>query len=243
MTDNLLDNLEVKDPTSYLNELVGEGKKFKDLEALAHGKHQSDVYVKTLERQLDQLKSDYSEARNELSSRTKFEELADRLTANRQPSYEQPAEHKKPEISMDQLKTIVANEIKETETLRKQEENFKFVQSKLSEIFGADNVESKLKEIGLDGVSAAQMAKLNPQLVLKALGVDSKPVQPGFQPPPKNTSGFTPEIKKERTWSYYQELYKTDPKLKFDAKTNVQMQKDYVALGAKFEDGDFHKFG
>jgi hypothetical protein len=242
MTDNLLDNIQIEDPTNYLNELVGEGKKFKDLESLAQGKYQSDVYIKTLERQLDQIKSDYAEARNELSSRAKFAELADKLTANRQPSYEQP-EPKNPEINLEQLETIVANKIKETETLRKQEENFKLVQSKLSEYFGANNVETKLKEVGLDGKSAAAIAKTAPELVLKALGVNQVPQQPGFQPPPKTTSGFNQQPKQERTWAYYQEMFKADPKLKYDSKTNVQMQKDYIELGAKFEDGDFHRFG
>lgn len=238
MTEDLL---EVNDPASYLNELVGEGKKFKDLEALAYGKHQSDSYIKTLERQLDQLKSDYSEARSELKSRAKFEELADRLVRPREQIYEPKAEVK-PEIDMNQLKSLISEELKATETQKKQEENLKLVRSKLSEAFG-DKLESKLEEIGLDGKTAAQVARLNPQLVLKALGVtDQKPVEPGFRPPPHN-AGFNQKPEQQRTWAYYQELRKTNPKLFYDAKTNVQMQKDYQALGQAFEDGDFHRFG
>lgn len=238
MTDNLLD--DIKDPTSYLNDLVGEGKKFKDLESLAYGKHQSDVYIKTLERQLDQLKSDYSEARSELQSRAKFEELADRLARPREPVQERT--EPKPEIDMSKLKDLIASQLQETEVTRKQEENFNLVKTKLTEAFGADNLDSKLKEVGLDGQSAAQIAKLNPQLVLKALGVDKPTQQQPFQAPPRN-AGFNQSPPQERTWAYYQEMFKKDPKLRYDNKTNIQMQKDYIQLGSKFEDGDFHRFG
>ena len=239
MADSLIDS-DIKDPTSYLNDLVGEGKKFKDLEALAYGKHQSDVYVKTLERQLDQLKSDFAEARTELQSRAKFEELADRLARPREP-VEQRTEPK-PEIDTNQLQSLISKTLQEAEAAKKQQENLNLVKEKLSAAFGAEHVESKLKEIGLDGQQGAQIAKLNPQLVLKALGIDKPPVEPGFQPPPRN-AGFNQKPEQKRTWSYYQELMKADPKLKYDSKTNVQMQKDYIALGSAFEDGDFHRFG
>lgn len=237
MTDSLLP--ELNEPASYLNDLVGEGKKFKDLEALAYGKHQSDVYVKTLERQLDQLKSDYTEARSELQSRAKFEELADRLARPREP-VEQRTEPK-PEIDYNQIRSLISKELQETEAKKRELENFNMVRDKLSATFGAEHVESKLKEVGLDGPTGAQIAKLNPQLVLKALGVDRAP-EPGFQAPPRN-AGFNQKPEQKRTWAYYQEMFKTNPKLKYDSKTNVQMQKDYVALGQAFEDGDFHRFG
>src|SRR5437899_420797 len=239
MNEDILNN-EIKDPANYLNELVGEGRKFKDLEGLARGKHESDVYIKTLERQLDQMKSDYTEARNELTARAKFEELADRFQARRDPPVE-PAT--KPELNIDQLRSLIAGEIKETQTQQKQEENFKMVQGKLAETFG-ENLESKLKEVGLDGKSAAALAKTNPDFVLKAFGIGQQPVQPGFQPPPRNV-GVNHPPEPERTWSYYQNLF-SDPKkahLKFDKATNVQMQKDYIRLGSKFEDGDFNRFG
>jgi chaperonin cofactor prefoldin len=239
LTDNLL-TPEVKDPTEYLTELVGEGKKFKDLESLARGKHESDVYIKTLERQMDQLKEDYTEVRNELQARARFEELADRVKAKQtEPHVKQP-ESRKPEITEDQIETIVSKKLQETETLRKQKENLEMVRARLAEY--GDGLENKLKEVGLTGESAAQIAKSNPDLVLKALGVD-KPKDQGFTPPPKNTTGFTPQPEQKRTWSYYQDLYKANPSLKYDRNTNVQMQKDYVALGNAFEDGDFHRFG
>jgi len=70
------------------------------------------------------------------------------------------------------------------------------------------------------------------------------PVQrENFQSPPRSdnrTGSFTPQGPKERTWAYYQELKKTNPKVYYDPKTQVQMHHDAVALEEKFKDGDFN---
>jgi hypothetical protein len=61
--NNLLDQSNSQ-PTldenkNYYEELVGEGKKFKDEKELAKGKWIADEYVKTLERSLDEMRNDY----------------------------------------------------------------------------------------------------------------------------------------------------------------------------------------
>lgn len=245
MTDNLLNSEDdaVLDPSkNYLTELVGEGKKFKTHEDLAYGKAQSDSYIKILERQLDQLKADYEEVRIEATSRARVEELVNKLN---NPSPLQPTvtnDQTKPEIDMHEIESLVSRKIQETEIQKRHKENLDMVKTELSKRFG-DNLEHHLKEVGLDGESAAQLAKVNPQLVLKALGVD-KTSQPYNTAPPRNTSVASPNrAAPQRTWSYYQELMKANPSLKYDSKTNTQMQKDYAALGQAFEDGDFHRFG
>jgi hypothetical protein len=42
------------------------------------------------------------------------------------------------------------------------------------------------------------------------------------------------EAQNKRTWAYYQELKKTNPKLYLDPKISVQMDKDAIALGDAF---------
>jgi len=245
MTDSLVDDKGTDSPAldqsvNYLAELVGEGKKFKTAEELAYGKAHSDAYIKILERQLDQYKTDYVDAKNEIAARAKFEEMIDRLNQPKVANQDNPGT--KPEINMAEIETLVSKKIQETELEKRQRENLDMVKAKLNERFG-NNLENHLKEIGLDGPSAAQLAKNNPQLVLKALGVDSRPQEPGYSPPPRNSSGFTPKPEQKRTWAYYQDLFTKQPSLRLDNKTNVQMQKDYIALGTAFEDGDFNRFG
>lgn len=241
MTENLLsgsDNTTLDPNKNYLEELVGEGRKFKDNETLARSKFESDMYVKLLEKKLDQREADYKLALENNISKAEFDKLLEKL--NTSSSTQPPVnDTKKPEINMDQLDSLVSNKLKEFEDSRKQAMNYQMVKDKLAERFGT-NLESHLTELGLSGESAAQLAKTNPDLLLKALGVDQKQGQPGYQAPPRNTSGFTPKPAQKRTWSYYQELKSKNPKLYSDRKTNIQMQKDYIDLGSAFEDGDFH---
>lgn len=243
MTDSLLtgtDSNQLDPEKSYLEQLVGDGRKFKDQEALARGKYEADVYVKTLERKLDQVTTDYLEAKENAISKVEFEQLLNKLSSGEKPIV--PDVQKKPEVDLSQLDSLVDNRLKAFENTKKQEENYRMVKTKLAETFGS-NLENHLSELGISGEEAAQLAKTNPNLLLKALGVDQQPKQPGFQAPPRNTSGFTPKPAQKRTWSYYQDLKNKNPNLWLDPKINVQMQKDHIELGAAFEDGDFNRFG
>lgn len=246
MTETLLDksddSLALDPEKDYYLELVGDGKKFKDNKALAYSKMHADLAISLKDRQLDQMRADLESARAEAAARARVEDLVKQLN---NPNPKQPEvinDTTKPEINMTEIETLVSKKIQETETQKRQKENLDMVKAELSKRFG-DNLEYHLKEVGLDGESAAQLAKVNPQLVLKALGVDKQP-EPGFNAPPRNTSVASPnKATPKRSWQYYQDLFKANPSLKYDPKTNTQMQKDYAALGQAFEDGDFHRFG
>lgn len=242
--DNLLAGLDQQPQIdNYFNELVGEGKKFKDTESLAKGKYEADTYIKTLEHKLDTTMADWAKEREEYNTRAKLQDLVDQLS--RQQPQDQltppPVQGEKPSLDLTQIKSLVSEEMSQIEKQRRQKENFDRVQKTLKDRFGS-SLNDRLQEIGLDGTSAAQIAKDNPDLLLRALGTNQQQ-SPGFQAPPRNSSGFTPQPPQKRTWSYYQELRKKNPNLYYDPKTNVQMQKDYIALGTAFEDGDFKQFG
>jgi hypothetical protein len=247
MTDSLIednDNPGLDPEKDYYNDLVGEGKKFRDNKALAYSKMNADLTIKIKDRMLDDMRRDLEQARIEAASRARVEDL---LTKINNPSPIAPkvtTDETKPEINMTELESLVDKRIQQTAIQSKQQENLNMVKSELTKRFG-DNLDNKLKEVGLDGESAAQLAKVNPQLVLKALGVERQP-EGTFSAPPRNTPlNSTTRAPEQRTWSYYQKLF-SDPKnahLKYDPKINTQMQKDYIAIGQAFEDGDFKRFG
>src|SRR6266481_1011956 len=245
MTENLLetsdDSLALDPEKDYQPELIGEGKKYKDTKALAYAQMHAGLAIKMKDRQLDEMRADLQSARAEAAARARLEELVEKLNKPSSITPQVTTEQNKPEINMDDIDSRIMNRIQQTETDRRQKENLDMVKAELAKRFG-NNLESHLKEVGLDGESAAQLAKVNPQLVLKALGVDKTP-EGTFNAPPRNTSVNTPNRNvPQRTWAYYQELFKTNPRLKYDPRTNTQMQKDYAALGQTFEDGDFNRF-
>jgi len=258
MTDNLLDPNSTQDDQidpakNYLQELVGEGKKFRTPEELARGKAESDAYIKTLERGRDELRQDYLKMREENVARAKLEELIGQLESKQQhqdssADTTRPDEKNiQPQWDSKQIESLVSSKIQEHELTRKQEQNFNMVRSKLQERYG-NNYQSILKQqidgLGLTEDFVNNLARQHPSVLFKTLDLDTQ-VQPNnFQAPPKSsdnrTSSFTPQGPKERTWSYYQELKKANPKAYYDPKTQVQMHHDAIALKEKFEDGDFH---
>jgi hypothetical protein len=245
LTDNLLAASETPDVgytidpnRPYLDQLVGENAKFKDQESLARSKYESDTYIKILERQLDQTKTEWQRDREENNTRAKLQDLLDKLQNNLNNAPTPAISENKP-FDLTQIDTLVSSKLEEREKSRKEQDNLNRVKKELTEKFG-NKLNDRLQEIGLDGESAAEIAKKNPDLILKALATQS---QQGFQAPPRNSSGFTPNPPQKRTWAYYQEMFKKDPKLYYDNKLNTQMQKDYIELGIAFEDGDFKRFG
>lgn len=250
---NLLeeDNEPQIDPNKdYLSELVGEGKKFKTNQDLAKGKVYGDAHSKTLEKKLDQLREDYLKLDTDYKAREKLEELIGQLNKPVQPplSNNQPIvnDDKKPEIDAKQIESLIDTQIKKNKILDKESENFNKAKDRLREAFGS-NYQTSLNEriedleLTVDDVNA--MARKSPEAFARMLGIDKPAQKDGFQTPPRSSvrnDNFSPKGGPKRTWSYYQDLKKSNPKLYYDPKINIQMEKDYLALGEAFEDGDFH---
>ena len=232
----------------YEQELVGEGKKFKSTKDLARGKYEADLYVNTLTRQMDELRSDYLKLREDYTARAKLEELIGQLEAKQSQQHnnsEQPQAKEvkdKPGIDPTELKSLVSSSIQEYELTRKQTENFNKVKDRLQEQFG-DNYQTVLKqqiaELGLSEEDVNALARKSPNAFFKTIGMDQQAPNQPFQSPltsSQKPETFRPKGKDKRTWSYYQDLKKTSPNLYLDPKTNVQMHNDAMELGEAFFD-------
>lgn len=257
MDQTLLDGLVTEstvDPNKdYLADLVGEGKKFKTDKELARGKYESDLYIKTLEKKQDELRADYLKLREDYTARAKLEDLVDQLASKpvQQPLSEPPiAEVKdKPGYDPKEIESLVSNKIQEYELTKKQTDNFNTVRSRLREQFGdkyQDVLKQQIQDLGLSEEDVNALARKSPTAFFKTIGIDKPEQQQTFQTPPASSvrsDSFAPKGASKRTWNYYQEMKKNNPKQYYDPKTNVQMHNDYIALGKEFEDGDFGAFG
>lgn len=251
MTDTLLAD---KQPINYDEYIPGENKKFKDLETLARSKYESDLYVKTLEKQKDELRNDYLTLKADYEARAKLEELLDQYRSEppkRDDTHEEPPVKNVNERPYDpnELKEAARKEILEIRQAEKEQANFNLVEEKLTERYGKDYptvLKKQIQDLDLTSDYVDRLARQSPKAFFKTLGLDEPPQTENFQAPPRSnqrSDNFKPTGAKKRTWSYYQELKKSDPKLYFDPKTAVQMHDDAVELGTAFEDGDFHRYG
>lgn len=228
------------DSKDYFEELVGDGKKFKDAQALAKGKAESDAFIESLKREQAQLRDEYMRLREEYNAVPRLQELVDQLSNTQLPPSDNnpPNDGIPPAIKPEDIEELVSKKISESKTKDIEESNFRSVQTKLRERFG-DNypniLKSQREELGLTEDFVNDLARRHPAVFFKTFGLDSQNNKDLFQAPPpsSNRTPFAPSNKK-RDWNYYEEMRVKQPTTYWDPKTQVQLHKDYAEQGDAF---------
>lgn len=246
MTDLFKDPQDQEDldtTKNFLEELVGEGKKFKTEQDLARGKVEADRFIA-------QLQGEIAGIRQELTTRLTLEQFMDKMnikdgagapSQNGSDNQEDRSGGEK-QLSLEDIQRLIDEGVTKKETQRAQERNLEFVQQKLVESFGNEYV-SKLKatsqETGLSEQALQNMAKESPKAFLKLVGAtetrQQSPANSLFTPPAnqaRNPSGFQPTG--EKTKSYYDELKKRNAAEYWSPTVQNQMHKDAQRLGERF---------
>lgn len=241
MTESLVDGNP--EPQNYLAELVGEGKKFKDAEALARGKYEADRFIEIKNKQFDDLREDYLRLMDESKNRAKLEDLITQLEGKQivDPEPQKPMIPNEPTLKPEDIESLVDKRITETERARQQQSNFNVVKAKLEERFGdnyASHVRERVKELGLTADELNDLARRSPNAAINALGLNAQPS--GFQNQPVSSVTRKPAQGSQKTWQYYQEMKRTNPKLYTDPKITNEMIQQAETLGDAFYDGDFY---
>lgn len=248
MTEGLLaTNTQPTDQGESTSKLVGPGKKFATYELLETAKENSDAYIKVLESQMDRLREDFLKERSENQLRARVDDLMSnqpQLASSAQPQANEVTQ--KP-VDTRQIEALVDNRVRQMDTERRKTENLNLVRAQLQEQYGAEYakvLDSKMKELDLSPDQVNELAKTAPKAFMNTMGLNQQRQQEGFQTPPRNSTrseSFKPQGEPKRSWSYYEDLYKKDPRAFYDPQTNVQMVKDAIALGDSFNDGTFER--
>lgn len=241
-------NEDTLDPSkNYLEELVGDGKKFKTPEELAKGKFYADTQINILTKKLDEMRADYMALREDNAAKDKLDDLLKKIENERNNMSDKlpDTDEDKSGLKIEDVKSLFQQEYSTAKTREKEDANFNYIQSKLKEVHGKNAQEflsEQMQNLGLNKETINDMARKQPKFLERALGLDQPKRNENFQAPPFSSlrNEFSPSGGPKRTWSYYQELRKTKPDLYHDPKTNIQMQKDAIELGEAFMDGDFN---
>src|SRR5262245_42940262 len=146
---SLLDNQIVEDNfdenKDYLEELVGDGKKFKDLAALAKGKAHSDHYITQKERQYDALYADYLELKKQSETTAKLQELIDRFENTPKEDTNTSSGNLENQFDPSEIDSLLERKLSEAKVRERREANRKEVESKLIERYG-NNYKSALRQ-------------------------------------------------------------------------------------------------
>ncbi len=254
---NILDNTNQNnqpqiDPNKdYLEELVGEGRKFKTNTELARGKAESDLYIEHMKARMDELRQDYTKLHEEYNAGPKLKETLDQymqeLKQSQGATLPSGQEDKPSVLDETKLADMIKQHIAANKQLDSEESNAKNVESKLQVAFGPNYkqlVSQQIASIGMTSDFFNDMARKYPDALMRTLGLEGQRQQENFQAPPTSTRGNDPFAgPTKRTNAYYQKMRQSDPVRYRDPKTQDQMFKDYAELGRDFEDGDFNKLG
>lgn len=222
--------------------------KDKPAEEIIKAKVDSDLYIRELTSTMDQMRQDLLETRNKANEQAKLQDLIDRLESlQREPVATPNANDVKP-FNPEEIETLVSKKIQETEAQKIASKNFSEVENKLKEKFGSNYkqiLQEKASNLGLSTEDIDSLARKSPTAFFNTLGLNEQTSDGSFNPPPRsntNSTPFTPNVKK-RTWSYWQEIRKNDPKEYYDPKNTLLRIKDAETLGEEFKDGDYRLYG
>lgn len=236
MTDvnNLFnDDQNVEDNKDYLAELVGDGKKFKTVEELAKGKAESDRYIAQLTTQLD-------EARTEVQKRIALEDLKTAILErdnNNPPNSQNPPQNVVDKVDADSIDELIQKKLTEREATQSRTANEKLVTDKLNTTWG-DNAQAELRKaaqsLGMTLKELQEIGQRSPEALFKMIGVGNLPVPNGGVVPRSGERFSSDNPSGERNKVYYDKLKMSDPKLYWDKRTQIQLNKDAMRLKERF---------
>ena len=220
-----------------LDSLVGEGKKFKTVEELARGKKEADAFINRLQEELQGLRSELSEKEE---ARKMVEELRKELL-----EHKEPAPTKDASSTQVDIKSAVAEQLKELEAKKTAEDNLKFINEKMAEKYGKDAKEIVTKKAALMGVSKdflQSVALQSPKAFLSMMGIEES-----SEPSPKQQAGaqktsvsssvnieaVLTNIPNKAQKSYFDGMRKENPTLYWSPKIQNQIAKA-IAEGVYF---------
>jgi hypothetical protein len=241
--DNLFSVEEEFTPTvdesiDYIDELVGEGKKFKDVASLARGKKAADQYIEVLKEHL-------AEAQKELTTRTSLESFLDQMKGQKNEMTPEPVTPSSPgrenEVPLDDstLESKLEQLLAKRESERTRETNMQYVNRVLTEQFGTEAKQIIKKTASDSGMSVEDLQSLalsSPKAFFRLVGVTDTPAPSAAPVVARNgfNSAATPQNGGTRNKAYYDKLKVSDPKKYFSNEITVQMMRDRQALGDKF---------
>lgn len=237
---------------SYLERLVGDGKKYKDTEALARSRIEVESFAETLKAEAREKEAEIARLHKELNARISLEEAVSKITA---PSSNNAQTSNQPSANDDEsnafggnvkggLTAEQAEKLFEKKLLIAQQElvhqsNLAHVAQELDKVWGADRdvrLRVKSRELGLSEDQVDGIAKNNPKALLAMFGVGAaetrttgtQQVTPPRSSVPMGQSKITPGVKNK---AYWDAMKQSDSALYFSQSMTIERHRSAVELG------------
>lgn len=237
-----IDIPDTTDEKNYLEELVGEGKKYKDPQALAKSRVKADEFI-------EQLKRENAGLRQDLNQRVKMEEFLGKMeqVSREAPIKDQEQLGSEPEsertaIKPEDLEPVVERIYEAREARAARQQNLAEVKSDLLKTYGP-NYASKVREIGasigMDDSAIQEMAAQRPKAFAKLFGLNRPANNELFEAPPRssvNVEGFKPSAAGGKNYAYFEAMRQKEPRKYWSPSVQNEMHR----LATQYGD-DFYK--
>ena len=228
---------------SYVAKLVeAKGENWKDPEVLAKGKLEADNYISELESQLNQMredlgKQDYAQKLlDQLQDKAAESTTAKTVMPNNNNTGGTEEGNTNPNLSEDDLKSLVEKTLTAREQENTVKQNLAFVDQELEKSFGTDakaTIQKKSEELGISLQRMQEIAAESPSAFFALIGEPKKSFNPMVQGSVR-TEGVNMQASTDRNWNYYQKLRRENRNLYYTPKIQRQLMEDKARLGSKF---------
>ena len=218
---------------SLVEALVGEGKKYANLEELAKSRLEADNFIETL-------KAENAELRGVAQQQHTIKDVMDALKASTKESTE-GATPLDDEVLQQRITTLLEERDAERTRRANRSEAEKLVQSK-TDSDPKDWIADKAKQLGMSADSLWKLSEESPLGFANLVGLGSQKPSPGASQslPHQNTDALRPgnqhEIDGHKTKAWYDEQRKAMGNRAFinDKRMQLGMLRDREALGDRF---------
>ena len=222
---------------SFVAQLVGEGKKFKDLEALAKGKLEADRHIGEITKTLDELRAELAKqdyAKSLLESMNKGSETR---TEQPPPNNPSPSNTENTTQSASDIESLVEKVITEKERNRTVSQNISVVGEEMERQFGdkaGQILKSKSQELGMSIDRLKEIAAESPTAFFQLIGVNAQKKATNTVTQSSVRSETFNSNSQDRDFDYYQKIRKENRSLYYSPKIQNMMLQDRERLGSRF---------
>lgn len=249
MTDSIFNTADQQEPSptteaenepkgndvpGELQDLVGEGKKYKSVEDALRSIPHAQEHISRLEQEMQQLREDLD---GRLNSEETLKQILERQKGSEEP--EAPSD----QITPDVIKDMAKSAYEELTQEEKRSKNIQNVDAALRDKWGekaAEQLKTKADELGVSLQFMQETAAHSPQAFYNLVGLDkSASAKPDHTTAPRqgdvNAANMaTSNAVEPHTYRWYQQLRKDSPKEYYSPKVQMQMHKDANDKGDSF---------
>ncbi len=193
-------------PEVKFEDLVGDGKKYRDQEAAAKAIVEKDRFI-------EQLKRETAEMREAIAKREKESAFIDKLealTKAKSPDAQEPPAHDGTDTGATAVRPEDVEKILEArEAKKRREDNLGSAINRLQELYGDDykrHVSRQAQSLGMTTQELTDLAARSPDAFFRTLGVDTARQTDAFTAPPRSSMSPPPAQAGVKNYAYFDKL-------------------------------------